>query len=367
MAISILHNFASLNLGGAESRTMDVYRAIDREQFHFDFVVYEDSEQHYEKEIRSLGGSVYRIPSPRQNIVRHILALSSLIKRNKYDAIHSHTSYHSGLVSFIGWVHKVPIRIAHARTSGSMSTTGLAGNLNRRVGQALINRFASKRLAISVASGDFVFGEFSDYQVLPNAFDLSRYDISFSKQEARARLGLPENRIIIGQVGRLTKVKNQQFSIRLLKNLQKIHPDAMLILVGEGPDRKSLEDLVRFNDLENSIIFVGIQANIPEWMLTFDVLLMPSIYEGLGVVVLEAQAAGTPVVASTGVPQFADIGLSIASFLSLGDQDHHWLTAIEQLINLERPNWQEINRAFSDRSFTLDVAVEELSKIYRGE
>ena len=367
MAKKVLHNFATLNLGGAESRILDIMREIDRNEFHFDFVVYDEKLQYFEEEVLSLGGRVHRIPSPRKNLLRHLLALYTLIHKEGYDVLHSHTSYHSGLVSFVGWARKVPVRVAHARTTGSLSTSGALGTINSVLGRILIRIFATHLLAISDEAGRFVFGNSAHFQILPNAFSLSDYIGLMSSQDARNAVGLPQRRLILGQIGRLEEVKNHQFSLRLLKEIKKSHPEAILVFVGDGDERTELARLASNLELDDSVIFAGVQANVPIWMKAFDVTLLPSLYEGLGTVSLESQAAGTPILASTGVPRSIDLGVSLARFLPLNAPLSLWVDKILELLDMDPPGDEKILRAFNEHNYTLDVAIEKFSGIYRGD
>lgn len=367
MMIKVLHNFASLNLGGAESRTMDIFRGMDPSKIKFDFVIYDEGKQYFEDEIFSLGGHIHRITSPRKNIFKHLVDLNKLIYRGGYDAIHSHTSYHSGIVMFLARLHKVPIRIAHARTTGSISTRGYVGSLGQALGKLLIQNFSTKRLAISFDAGEFLFGKSGRFEVVPNAFDLSPYMSPLRKSEAREKLSLSQNRMILGQIGRFETVKNHQFTISLFNDIHTQQPDSLLVLVGDGPLRENLESLVRDSGLQGSVRFVGNQNNVYEWLAAFDLLLAPSLYEGLGVVVIEGQAAGRPVIASSNVPQDTDMGLSLVKYLDLEASRQTWLQEIRN-VNVSSPTEpDQIEHAFSKRGFTLEEAIQKHIDVYYGK
>lgn len=364
LTISVLHNFATLNLGGAESRTMDVVRQLSRDDFNFHFVTYESEKQHFEDEILQLGGRIHRITHPRTNLIKHLYELSRLFRNENYHVLHSHTSHHSGLVALIAWLHRVPTRIAHARTSGSMSSTGTKGKVSRLLGRALVARFTTHRIAISPEAGKYVFGGRAKFSVLPNAFDISRYRDTEPQRTLRSVLGLPVDCVILGQVGRLAPVKNQEFSIFLLSRLVEKDANVRLVFVGEGAERDALERLASEKGLSAHIIFAGLQNNVSQWMTAFDVVLMPSLYEGLGVAVMEAQAAGTPVVASAAVPETTDMGLSLVTYLPLDNDTGAWLDATQRSLRVKHPSRAVIEAAFSTRHFTIEHAVSEHKKLY---
>ena len=175
--MKVLQVFSSLNMGGAESRMMDVYRHLDTSKIQFDFVTLSDEKQFYEDEIESLGGSIHKLRSPREvGVYQHIKELRECIRNNAYSAVHAHTSYHCGIVMLASWLEHVPVRIAHARTTGSKSISK-AKRLSIVLGRCLIRLFSTYRLAISKKAGEFVFGK-GENPVYPAPKNTRGYDPS---------------------------------------------------------------------------------------------------------------------------------------------------------------------------------------------
>ena len=362
--IRVLQVFASLNMGGAESRMMDVYRYIDRNEIQFDFLTMQLEEQYYEDEIRRLGGRVIKIAAPRDSgTLQNLKELTKIMREGKYDVVHAHTSYHCGMVMLAAKRAKIPVRISHSRTTGS-KRQGKKTQLMLKLGRFLINRFATCRLAISWEAGIYLFGK-KQFTVLPNAIDLRKYEQVDDAAIAalKAEFHIADSDIVFGQVGRFDVMKNHQFTIKIFSALYKKCPNTKLFLIGDGPLRKQCEEEAAKLDCADRIIFTGVRSDVCHWMHIFHKLLVPSLYEGLGGVILEGQAAGIPVFKSDSFTDAADLGLGLVSRCKLNDIED-WLTKLET--SAERPEKSCIVQGFYDKGYSLDASISTLTGIYYG-
>lgn len=360
--IRVLQVFASLNVGGAESRMMDVYRKIDKTYFSFDFVTLEEGKQFFEDEIESIGGNVFKIASPRKaGVFKHIKDLRNCIKRGQYDAVHAHTSYHTGIVMLAAFLEKVPVRIAHARTTDSIQK-GIKTRAFILLGRFLNALFATKRVAISEEAGKFVFGGRS-FEVIPNAIDLDKYKNPKDKVILKKELGVAEDSKIIGHVGRFDSFKNQIFIVEWLSQYPE-KENCTLVFVGDGEERATVENKAVEYGLKNKVVFTGVRKDVPELMNLFDILVFPSKVEGLGGVVLEAQAAGTPSVLSNAVPNEVDMGLDLIERRGLNDGLSKWNEAVNKSFSKKSPSFDNIKNAFNNKKYSLNYAIERYSNIY---
>lgn len=353
--IRVLHVFATLNMGGAESRIMDVYRRLDREKTQFDFLILTDERCYFEDEILALGGRVYRASHPAKNLLRHIRELLRILTENQFQAIHSHTSYFSGLVVLVGRLSGVPFRVCHARNQ-SIGTRSWRVVPFFRIGRLFCNLFATTRFAISRGAGEFLFGKNSQFDVVPNAFDFQ--GIKSSRRALPFKEGGREV-INLVMVARLEKVKNHLFALSVLDRLIRIDKrEARLHLIGVGAEESRIRKAVSELGLNENIVFWGRRSDVKDLLCEFDCLILPSHNEGLGVAVLEGQAAGLPCIASTGVPPEADIGLGLVHRLPLDVEK--WALLIQQLDQFSSPDKPEINSRFCN----LGYQVEDTSAIY---
>lgn len=363
--IKVLQVFGSLNMGGAESRMMDVYRRLDFEKIQFDFISLTKEEQYFEKEISFYGGRIFKLQSPRKvGIFKHILQMRDIMHKGRYDAIHAHTSYHCGIVMLVAWFEHIPVRIAHARTTGSKQY-GKVTKLFQFFGRILVNFFSTTRLAISCEAGKFLFGN-KGFEILPNAIDMEKYHCVNECQikKIKNELEINENDFVIGQVGRFDEMKNHHFTIQWFSQYINIDPKAKLILVGDGKLRTEAEHDVVDLGIQNRVIFTGVRADVNVLMNAFDVVFFPSKFEGLGGVALEAQAVGVPCVESDTIPLETDMGLDLVLRCSLKSNFEIWNSAVNQSKKIIRPSKNDIRKAFNKRGYSLTSEIEQLIEIY---
>lgn len=363
--IKVLQVFGSLDAGGAESRIMDIYRNIDRNVCDFDFITMRSKHQFYEDEIINLGGKIFKINSPRKsNFFKHISSLYKVMKSGNYDAVHAHTSYHCGIVMLVAFCAKIPVRISHARTTGSMQQNRLK-DLFLSLGRCLVNVFSTHKFAISQDAGKFLFGK-SKFEVVPNAIDTDKY-LNISSNEIlqlKSELGISDNKMVIGQIGRFDPMKNHEFTLKWFAQFLTIKPDTVLIFVGEGPLRQDMEKLANELDIKDNVIFTGVRGDVSKLIHIFDVLIFPSLFEGLGGVVLEAQAANVPAVVSTGVPHETDLELGMVERCSLESGFDEWNTAILESLSKQKKDLEEIVQAFYNNGYSIKSITKKFVDTY---
>lgn len=363
----ILQVFASLNMGGAESRMMDVYRKIDREKYIFDFLCMQQGEQYYEPEIRSAGGRIVKIDPPRvSGAYANFRTIRKVLRDGHYDAVHAHTSFHCGVVMLAAWLEKVPVRISHARTTGSKNNS-LKNKTALVIGRAFISLFATVRLAVSKEAGNYIFGK-KPFTVLPNAVDCEKYLLTpdDAAEQLKSRYGIDKEEICFGLVGRFANMKNHEFAVDVFYRYNICNPKSRLIFVGDGELRKSIEEKVERLGISNKVIFAGMQSNVNEWMRLFDVLLVPSLFEGFPGVMLEAQASGTPVIKSDLFTNEPDIGIGLVQEVSVTNGTDGWLDCIEKALKTSLPDKEKIRSSFIKRGYTLTGEINILQVIYQG-
>ena len=369
--IKVLQIFGSLNVGGAESRMMDVYRNIDTSKVSFDFLTMQEGKQYHECEILSLGGRIFKILPPRESgVLQNFVNIYNVIKQNgPFDAVHAHTAHHCGIALMAAMFAGVPVRIAHARTTGTKHT-GLLSSFFIYLGQILITLAATHCLAISQKAADYLFLPiivFKKYVlIIPNAIDIKTYlvnhvdSVDRLKKEFHIKPGIK----VIGHVGRFESMKNQAFLVNVFIEMLKTNPDALLVFIGDGTLKNQIIKLVQTHNIQDKVLFLGIRRDVAIWMKVFDVVVMPSKFEGFCGVALEAQAAGTPCVLSDSIPVDVDMGLDIVRFLSLRQSIELWVKTILAQLTLATVDASDIYKQFSDRNFLLENSIEKICEIY---
>ncbi len=366
--VKVLQIFASLGMGGAESRMMDVYRNIDQTVYTFDFLTMQDGVQHYESELAASGARVIHIQNPRQvNVLRHISQLRRVMKDGQYDAVHAHTSYHCGIALFAAWIAHVPVRIAHARTTGSKQHS-LKSKVASMIGRALIRLFSTERLAISRHAGEYLFGKMR-FTVVPNTICVEKYmDVSAEQtKDLKNELKIPEHAFVIGQIGRFDEMKNHRFTLHWFAEYRRTHADAHLVLVGDGTLRAEMEAFAKDLQIGSAVTFTGVRADVPQLIHVFNMLLFPSLFEGLGGVVLEAQAAGIPTVESENIPPEADLGLGMVLRCRLQDELSCWSEAVDRCREYASPDRQTIEAAFDAHGYSIEAVRDTYCQLYKGK
>lgn len=324
--VRILQVVTIMNRGGLETMLMNVYRQIDRQQMQFDFLVHRMERGHYDDEIEEMGGRIYRLPPIRPGSYRmYFRRLHQFFAVHpEYRIVHSHINENSGFVLGAAKRAGVPCRIAHSH----LSDLGLDVKLPFRLYARYVMRGQpSHYFACSHQAGRWLFGEAHPVTVLPNAVDVEQFRCNPSvRREVREELGAGE-RLVIGHIGRFNKQKNHHFLLEIFHALYQKHPESMLVLAGDGPLRPVIEKKVRKFGLESHVAFLGVRKDVSRLMQGFDVFLFPSLFEGLPVVMVEAQAAGLRCIVADTITREADVSGRV-EFYSLRQSAEAWADRI---------------------------------------
>ena len=353
------------NPGGVESFLMSYYRHLDRSRFQFDFLT-NCPVIAYEEEIRGMGGEIYKICARSRNAALYRQQLEAFFSRHagEYVAIWVNVCSLAN-IDYLKAAKKygIPRRIIHSHNSQNMDSPlrGILHKLNKHQ----VARYATDFWACSRVAGEFFYPaavlDSPCYREINNAIDPAPflYD-PVARQSARQELGLEDN-FVVGHVGRLHFQKNQSFLLDIFKELYSRRPDARLLLIGQGEDEAMLREKTRQLGLEESVRFLGVRNDVPRLMQAMDVFALPSVFEGLAVVLVEAQAAGLGCVTSAAVTRAAGI-TELLKFLSLNESPAVWAQAIEQAACPRTNRRQEI----ADKGYDIHQQVRLLEQLLEG-
>lgn len=372
----ILQVVSCMELGGTEAFIMNNYRALDRSKYQFDFLIFCEKEYPYSEEIKKLGGRVFFSGMPSfKNLHKFTKRFKEIVKQGgPYSAVHSHVNIGNGIPLFVSYLCNIPIRISHSHdTSGNES--GFLKKPWYLVKKALIKKYATEYLACSKAAGDYLYGEalFSEKgKVISNGINVSLFlderqpEVELLKKEFSIEKNCP---LIVGNISRFEDKKNSLFTVKVFKKILDYVPKAVLIM--GGPDGGRLEDckcLAKQLGIEKSVKFIGKRNDIPVCLKLIDIYLFPSLFEGLGIVLLEAQASGCFCVASDGVSTEADRGLNSVHYISLKKDETKWASEIlEKYKDWKKPKAQEIVKKFTESGFEIGESHKRLKEVYDGE
>jgi len=308
--IRVLQVFGKLNCGGAETMLMNLYRKIDRTKVQFDFVVHTVEKCFYEDEIENLGGRVFRISEFKGNIVSYKKEWSALFDAHcEWTLIHSHIYSTASLFLPIA-KKKGLFTVIHSHNTAERD--GIKGIAKLILSKPLKRfGFCDFYFACSESAGLWQYGKrivkSERFKVINNAIDIGLYKFDESiRSEVRRELGI-ENDLVLGHVGRFDTVKNHSFLIEVLNEIQKTKPNTKLILVGVGKLWNDIQKKISDLNLSDSVLMLGARSDVPRLLQAMDIFVFPSLYEGVPVVLIEAQAAGIKTLISENVPEEARI------------------------------------------------------------
>ena len=344
--IRILQVFAEMNRGGAETMIMNLYRHIDRERIQFDFIVHTQEKCAFDEEIEKLGGRIYKVPKyVGTNHFSYKNAWKDFFKSHSdYTIIHGHVRSTASIYLKIAKRYNLTT-IAHSHSISSGS--GIKAVI-KDVFQLPIRHISDYFLACSETAGQWLFGDkvvaSNKFKILNNAIDVEEFTFNNQIREAiRHDYGI-EDKLVIGHVGRFHSAKNHEFLIDIFKNIHNKFEDSVLLLVGDGFLKESIQEKVRNEGIEDNVIFAGVRSDVADIYQGMDLFLFPSLFEGLGIVVVEAQAAGLNCIVSNQIPDEAII-TNLVEKVSLVKSPEDWAEVVLKKINYKRKDTSELLKA----------------------
>lgn len=322
--IRILHIVTYMGRGGLETMIMNYYRNIDRSKVQFDFLTHREERWDYDDEIEKLGGKIYRLPRLNPFNPNYIKALDGFFKEHKeYKIVHCHQDCLSGIPLKYAKKNGVPLTIAHSHNANQDKNIKY---LVKLAAKKNICKYSDHLFACGKEAGEWMFNT-SDFEILNNAIDTKKYIYNEEKSlEMKEKLGVTD-KFVVGHVGRFRPQKNHSFVIDIFKEVCEKEPNSILLLVGDGPLEEEIKKKVHDLGLEDKVKFLGSRDDVNDLMQAMDVFILPSLYEGFGIVLIEAQASGLKCVISESIPTDAIISEKVKQ-LSLGDDISTWAKEI---------------------------------------
>ena len=355
-----------LCIGGAERVCRNIGYYADPEQFQIDYLVFGESIGDYEAELEEKGCRIWHMPLPSAGYFGFYRRIKKLISERRYDVVHSHTMFNSGMVLRAAKRCGVPVRIAHSHSIRGENVRTPIQNAYEKTMRRWILRYATHYVGCGQAAGEWLFGRraFRDKGiVLLNGIETERFRYDPTKRAQIRRQNHWEDCFVIGHAGHMAPVKNQIFLIKLMPEILKRRPNARLVLLGDGDDRPMLEQAVRTLGLDTVVFMPGNVPNVNEYLSAMDVFAFPSLHEGMPLAILEVQANGLPCVISDRVPK--DVFQTVLlSPLPLEDSESQWADA---LLSAERSNPEQYSIMLHNTGANVRWMLEKLYQIYQGQ
>jgi glycosyltransferase involved in cell wall biosynthesis len=331
-----------MNRGGIETLLINLYRNIDRSKIQFDFLLSSKKEGAYNNEILRLGGKIYYLPSRREGAMKNKKALNDFfLDHPEYKIVHQHVSsltYVEPLKAAMR--HGVPIRIIHSHNTkqAGMKIHFFLHHINKlNVKKYATNYFACSKSAAKWLYPKYIFKR-QKYKIIDNAIDLKNFVFDLEiRNKIRSKFGFSEDLTIIGHVGRFNLQKNHVFIIDVFNKYLKLNPKSKLVLVGDGPLRSEILNKVTKLGIQDFVVFTGVISYINEILQAFDIFIMPSLYEGFPVTLVEAQTSGLQCIVSNTITSEVDFS-GLIKWENLNSKSEVWANKIHKFENYNRGN-----------------------------
>jgi len=369
----IIHVVKKMDRGGVETWLMNVLRNIDREHFHFTFCTTDEKAGAFDVEIRSLGADIIACPlaGGYQEFARRF---RSILEKKKPDVVHSHMLLFSGIVLRNAAKARIPIRIAHAHNTHDARPDSVKRHMYRWLMRRYIKKYATNGIGCSRAAADYLFGlDWKKWKgcrvdVATCAIDTSVFATAVDNAKLRKSLGISPSVKIIGHVGGFRRQKNHEFLLHIFAAMLQKRRDIHLLLVGDGPLRTKIGELAKQLGITQRVTFMGVRDDVPLLIKgLFDLLVFPSRFEGLGLVVVESQAAGVHCLISDVVPIEATVIEELVKRESLKVGVGVWAERALEILKQPPCDKAEALEQIEKSKFGISASVEFLSDLYSGK
>ncbi|MEQ1128580.1 glycosyltransferase [Acinetobacter johnsonii] len=359
MSKKVVHILGKMDAGGVEAWLVTLLKNTDPDQVQHEFLLQKSGQGFYDNEVLKYGGKLHYCLNNGNPIV-YAINLYKAFKKIKPDVVHSHVHLFSGLVLLVAFLCGIKNRISHSHSDTRLreKNSYFIRKCYFSFMKLLIAIFATNRIAVSSLAAENLYGmqwyTKKNCVVIPCGIDISKYDLKYKNLDMRKNFGLPEDAFVVGHVGRFEEPKNHRFLIDVFYELRKKNNKAYLVLVGDGTLKAEIEKKVEDLDLIPYVIFTGLRKDVPVIMLSvFDIFVFPSLWEGLGLVVVEAQAAGLYCIASENIPRETNLG----SVIYLDYDLNKWINNINNIDGF-------YSKSKSINDFDIEYNCKKIKEIY---
>ena len=349
--------------GGVEAVIMNYYRNIDRNRIQFDFVIDGYEKTSLDDEILSLGGKVYKVEPYTKNPFKNIYQIYRIIKDNNYQIVHSNMNTLSVFSLFAAWLAGAKVRILHNHSTAVKSEK--LRSVMKYILRPFAPIFANRYMACSFLAGEWMYGKKKMHsgkvKVLNNAIVVDKFAYNPEiRKKLRYELNISEDTLVIGHVGRFMYQKNHDFLIDIFNEIHKQKSNSLLLLIGDGPLKQKIEEKVRNYNLQDNVKFLGLRKDVKDLYNVMDVFVLPSWYEGLPVVSVEAQTNGLPCFVSDKISKECKLSSSMY-FISLAKKADIWS---KEILNSKLTRNKNAKQELINNNFNISKEVIKLLDFY---
>ena len=359
--IRVLHSELQSNIGGIEAFLLNLTKTIDKTNLQFDFLMRGDN-PYLETTLKKYGANIYKVPSGMSNYYKFV---KNILIKNNYDFVHVHKNSAANIVLPLMVKKYTNAKlIVHSHNTSPSGGSKIAIMLHK-INRNKLMQLSDYRFACSDTAAEWMFGHnYKDEQVkiIKNGIIVKDYVYNPEiRNKVRTEMGL-EDKFVMGHVGAFREQKNHKFLIKLFSELNI--PNAELVLVGEGSLKESMKDYAKELGIQNKVIFLGSRNDVNNLLQAFDVFVMPSLWEGLGIAAIEAQASGLPTLVSTRFPSDVEVTNQL-QFLPL--QDKSWINAITKVEIEKKSNRSNNNKIIRSAGYDMQLSSQIIRDVYVGK
>lgn len=374
--IKILMVAGNMHIGGIENQLMHLMRNVDKEKFQIDFTSTMENPACRE-EIEQLGGKIFLIPKMNwKKPIPYCREMYNIMKRGKYDVVHSHELFHSGITLLLAKWAGVPCRFAHAHNWSDGDGTGRKRSILRSVYNCVMRKlicyYSTMQIACSSWAGEFVFGKNtirkSSYHVIFNSIDTAQFLDDYDNVETGEYLEENGWKNVLN-IARITAVKNQIFLTKIAKVFKERGIKIRILCVGNGDEEifQQVRENIKKYQIEDYFLLVGVRKDIPSLMRKSSAFVLPSKYEGMPLVMIEAQASGLTCVSAATYSPEVDFGINTVIWLSLEEGPAVWADALEKAVKRKRADKEKVVEAVWNKKFDSKMFADELCSLYEED
>lgn len=332
--IRILHLCPGLDKGGISSVILNYYKKIDRTKFHFDFGIFAEEIGASGKELEQMGAKIYLLPQKRKGLKKYIKALDNILKNGNYDVVHAHENYMAFIALGIAKRNGIKVRVVHSHSANAVRS-GCKEKIIAFVGKALTKKVATNYVACGKLAAKYLYGkryvENGKVLILPNAIKLDKFKYNNEERLALRKKYNVGSNFVVGTLARLSLQKNLAFYVDCMKEITKNNSNIVFVVFGVGSEENNLREKIQANNLTNNVFLLGNVDNAEKYYNMFDLVVLPSLFEGFPMVGVEALANGVNVLFSDSITHEFEEYFGV-KYLSIQSKDK-WVEETLRLAN----------------------------------
>lgn len=348
------------NGDGTAVALMNYYQELIEHGWRIDFLVLKIFECEWLNKVKADGNNIYELPQGNKYSYKVSRKIRTIIKEGKYDIVHVNMPGHVGFETLkMARQYGIGKRIFHAHNP--RNNLNLKTVISTKVYDYLLQREATELVACSKSAGNSRFGN-KDFQVLKNVIDTDRFVYRLEdRRYIREKLHI-EKKVVVGVVGRFAAQKNPEFLLECFAEYNKLNKESVLLWIGDGELQEKIQDRAKNMGLKGACLFVGRKNNIEKWYSAMDLFLLPSKFEGMGIVFLEAQCTGLPCFGSTNVPIETEV-TELMHRISLKQEANYWATAMKKVTDMSGDRRSRASE-FINAGYTHEATKSDLLNMY---